>query len=429
MDRRVGFGPRLAASLVDLLIVGIVGFVAGRDRLAADWRLSAARRRGAAGAAGRVSEPCSRRAAWRVRVPTPVEAFTASPARWSDSRSASKTAAGRSLCRRWAISIHAPAARAVGLTCRLPGAGGGLVVSSAASSSSATAQALHDVGEDAVFGRPILFLRPGERWRQATHTDMGSGCALALWVVVMAATPAGQALRPPVAAGWQAYVAAAEARIMRERGQAIPRRPGVERGEIFIEEVSTPGPDGNRKVPDASVHHWRGTVLVPGAELEDVVSRLEREPPDTRQEDVVSSSILEQRPGWLRVAIRVRRSLLISAVFDTEHEVSFERHGERRASSWSTATKIVEVADAGTTNERPKRPDEARGLLWRWNAYWRYERIEQGVLVECESVTLSRAIPLVLRPVAGPIVGHVAHESMDRTLAVVRERFRPDRSR
>ena len=250
---------------------------------------------------------------------------------------------------------------------------------------------------------------------------------LALCVAAMAATPAvlaGQTLRPEVAAGWQAYVTAAEARITRERGQAIPRRPGVERDEIIIEQVSTPGPNGKLEVPGAAVHHWRGIVLVPGARLDDVLSRLEQEPPDTRQEDVVSSAILQRRPGWISVAIRVRRSLIISAVFDTEHEVSFERHGATRASSWSTATKIVEIADAGTSTERPKRPDEDRGLLWRWNAYWRYEQVEQGVLVECESVTLSRPVPLVLRPVAGPIVSHVARESMTRTLAVFRDRFR-----
>ena len=105
-------------------------------------------------------------------------------------------------------------------------------------------------------------------------------------------------------------------------------------------------------------------MLVPGARLDDVVSRLEREPPDTRQEDVVSSSILQARPGWIKVAIRVRRSLIMSAVFDTEHEVCFERHGAPRASSWSIATKIVEIADAGTTKERPKGPDEDRDLLW-----------------------------------------------------------------
>ena len=253
-------------------------------------------------------------------------------------------------------------------------------------------------------------------------------CALASCLCAMAAVPVAQALRPPAEAGWQAYAAAAETRVARERGQAIPHRSGVDRGEIFIEQVSMPGPDGELAVPDAGVHHWRGTVLVPGARLEDVVSRLEREPPDTRQEDVVSSAILQQRPGRLTVAVRVRRSLVISAVFDTEHEVSFVRHSATRASSWSTATRIVEVADAGTPRERPKQPHEDRGLLWRWNAYWRYEQIEQGVLVECESVTLSRTVPLPLRPVAGPIVGHVARESMERTLDVFRERFRNDSS-
>jgi hypothetical protein len=252
---------------------------------------------------------------------------------------------------------------------------------------------------------------------------------LVVCVAAMAVSPAGQALRPTVAAGWQAYVAAAEARITRERGQAIPLRPAVERGEIVIEQVSTPGPNGNLEVPDAGVHHWRGTVLVPGARLDEVVSRLEREPPDTRQEDVVSSSILQARPGWIKVAIRVRRSLIMSAVFDTEHEVRFERYGALRAASWSIATKIVEIADAGTPNERPKKPEEDRDLLWRWNAYWRYEQVEQGVMVECESITLSRPVPFMLKPVAGPLVRHVARESMDRTLAVFRDRFRKDAQR
>lgn len=247
---------------------------------------------------------------------------------------------------------------------------------------------------------------------------------LAAGTVALTALPAAQELRPSVAAGWQAYVAATEARVARERGQPIPSRPGVDRGEIFIEQVRTQGPNGDLEVPDASVHDWRGTVLVPGARLDDMVSRLEREPPDTRQEDVVSSAILAQRPGWLKVAVRVRRSLIISAVFDTQHEVFFERYGASSAASWSTATKIVEIADAGTPRERPKGPGEDRGLLWRWNAYWRYQQVAQGVLVECESVTLSRTVPLMLRPVAGPIVSHVARESMERTLAVFRDRFR-----
>ena len=177
-------------------------------------------------------------------------------------------------------------------------------------------------------------------------------------------------------------------------------------------------------MPDAAVHDWRGTVLVPGARLEDVVSRLEREPPDTRQEDVLSSSVLELRPGWMKVAVRVHRKLILSAVFDTEHEVTFERHGASRASSWSRATKIVEIADAGTPKERPKGEKEDRDLLWKWHAYWRYEQAGRGVVVECESITLSRPVPMLLKPIAGPLVNKVARESMERSLIALRERFK-----
>jgi hypothetical protein len=245
-------------------------------------------------------------------------------------------------------------------------------------------------------------------------------------VVAVASTvvTTGQGLRPPTATGWEAYIVATEARVSRERGEAIPPRPGVERGEVFIEQLKTSGPSGELEVPDAAVHHWRGTVLVPGARLEDVVSRLEREPPDTRQQDVLSSSVLALRPGWMKVAVRVHRQFLVSAVFDTEHEVAFERHGASRASSWSRATKIVEIADAGTPKERPKGEKEDRDLLWKWHAYWRYEQAGRGVVVECESITLSRPVPMLLKPIAGPLVNKVARESMERSLIALRERFK-----
>jgi len=258
---------------------------------------------------------------------------------------------------------------------------------------------------------------------------MRTGSCVFAAVIAVIATASGQDLRPGTAAGWQTYIDATQVRITRERGEAIPRRAGVDRGEIVIEQLHTSGPGGELEVPDASVHHWRGTVIVPGARIDEMVSRLEQEPPDTRQDDVVSSAVLSRGPGWMKVAIRVRRSLILSAVFDTEHEVRFIRHGSGRASSWSVATKIVEIADAGTPRERAKLPGEDRDLLWRWNAYWRYEQVDQGVLVECESITLSRAVPILLRPVAGPLVSHVARESMDRTLAVFRERFRAVGSR
>ena len=61
--------------------------------------------------------------------------------------------------------------------------------------------------------------------------------------------------------------------------------------------------------------------------------------------------------------------------------------------------------------------------MWRLNSYWRYQQLDDGVLVEVESVTLSRDLPAIIGPLIRPIVNSTAKESMTRTLASVRARF------
>jgi hypothetical protein len=59
--------------------------------------------------------------------------------------------------------------------------------------------------------------------------------------------------------------------------------------------------------------------------------------------------------------------------YNTEHSVEYRRLGGRRATSRAVATRIAELADAGTPAEREKGPGQDHGFLWRLNAYWRYE--------------------------------------------------------
>ena len=68
-----------------------------------------------------------------------------------------------------------------------------------------------------------------------------------------------------------------------------------------------------------------------------------------------------------------------------------------------------------------RRPAKDSGYLWRLNAYWRYEQSNDGVLIECESVSLSRGIPTLLRPFISGVVEGVARESLERTLASLRQ--------
>lgn len=266
---------------------------------------------------------------------------------------------------------------------------------------------------------PLLY--PGSWLRAPVALALAAGLA----------APAASAAwpTPGAIAGWHAYVAATEHRITRElatpdrflaqdfRANAHANRRAVLAGEKVIEELeSRDARGGEIAIPDAMVHHWRGATFVRGARLDDLLRRLQSGAPTARQEDVLASRVLERGPDRMRVYLRLQRKKFVTVVYNTEHEVAFRRHGPTRASSTSTAVRIAEVESPGTSRERELPPGQDRGFLWRLNAYWRYEQVAGGVIVECESLTLSRPIPYGLGYVVSPLVASAARESMDRVL-------------
>jgi hypothetical protein len=262
-----------------------------------------------------------------------------------------------------------------------------------------------------------------------------SSLAVVALVLGTGATVAAATLTPAALAGWANYINRTERQIERELtsagrflaqdfgSDAAGKREALRRGAILVEPVDAAGAHGEAtEVPSALVHHWRGSVFIPGAKLGDLLAKLQSGVPAS--EDVVQSRVLERRPDRMRVFLRVQRTKFITVVYNTEHTVTFQRYGPTRASSASTATKIAEVESPGTPSERELKPGEDRGFLWRWNSYWRYEEVAGGVIAECESVSLSRAVPFVLSYVAGPLIRSAAKESMERTLSTMRARFR-----
>ena len=137
-------------------------------------------------------------------------------------------------------------------------------------------------------------------------------------------------------------------------------------------------------------------------------------------DDVIASRLLERNGDTLRVFLKLRRTKVITATYNTEHRVEYRRISAARASSRSVATRIAELADAGSAAEREKPAGEDSGYLWRLNAYWRFEQTPDGVLIECESVSLSRSIPALLRPFISGVVEGVARESLEKTLVSLR---------
>jgi hypothetical protein len=176
------------------------------------------------------------------------------------------------------------------------------------------------------------------------------------------------------------------------------------------------------ELPSALVHHWRGDVFIPGTTVAQIVSQLEAGI-SPQQEYVLQSRVLERGPERLKVSLKLQRKKFVTVVYNTEHVVTFARYGSARATSTSTATRIAELADAGTSAERELPMGEDRGFLWRLNAYWRYQDVAGGVIAECESISLSRDVPPVVRYLVNPLVESTAKESMVRTLRTLRAHF------
>jgi putative flippase GtrA len=236
------------------------------------------------------------------------------------------------------------------------------------------------------------------------------------------------------------YVAAVEARRANEVASGQPflhldRHAPAERarlmtllrrGEVVVERAATARDAAGREitVDGGLVNHWRGTVFVPGVALDHLLKVLQEPQADKhKQVDVISSRVVSRDGDSQKVYLRLRRTKFVTVVYDTEYDVDYLRLTPGRALSNSISTRIVEVEHAGTPRERTLPEGDDHGYMWRLNSYWRYQQVDGGVLVEIESLTLSRDLPPIIGPLIRPIITSTARESMARTLASVRARF------
>jgi hypothetical protein len=243
---------------------------------------------------------------------------------------------------------------------------------------------------------------------------------------------------PQTVAAWISCVGSAERRIASElsstkgflvldfqgSSESVRERRSVLSGQVVVKHMETTDPAGGTiEIPDGMLHHWRGSVLVPGVTLCSVLSRVENpRSEDTKQEDVLDSRVLESAPGRLMLYLKLQRSKIVTVLYNTEHLVRYQRLGPGKAVSSSTAVKIAE-SERCVNGDREKPQGHDRGFLWRMNSYWRYQQIDGGVIIECETMTLSRSIPAFLEFMIKPLINSVARESMERTLQSMRTRL------
>ncbi len=242
--------------------------------------------------------------------------------------------------------------------------------------------------------------------------------ALMCGAVGVAAAAAGVEPSAGATAAFDGYVRSVEARSHGVKtGMSAVEWDQLRRGAVVVEAVS---PAAGVAAPGAMVHHWRGTAFVAGAKAADFARVLKDfgAYPKVFAPEVLSAKVLSGSGDHVQMSMRVKQKHVITVVMDSTYDVTFEQ-AAGRGSSVSRSMRIAEIAAPGTRDEHALSGADEHGFLWRQNTYWSYEERDGGLLMQIESVSLSRAIPHGLAWAVGPFVESVPKESLEFTLRSV----------
>ena len=204
----------------------------------------------------------------------------------------------------------------------------------------------------------------------------------------------------------------------------------LKNGEVVIARLGTEEQGHSLSVPGGLVHHWIGTVFIPGTTLVRTLAFLE----DYNQQykfyfpEVQQSRLLEHDGNHFSVFLRLRKTKVVTVILNTEYDVRYVPLAPDRAASYSYSRRIAEVENAGKPNQSEKPVGNDSGFLWRLDSYWRFLEREGGVYVQLEAISLTRDIPPGLGWLIGPFVTSIPKESLEFTLTRTREGLVPKSS-
>ncbi len=237
------------------------------------------------------------------------------------------------------------------------------------------------------------------------------------------ALPVSAEPKPEAVKAFERYVAVAEARIRAER-MAHPSNPG----QGGAPDVSSPHPSKSgqggaravlvekvgqtpQEVPGGMIHDWVGTTFIPGATVAQVLALVQDYNHLARYyaPDVQASRLISRAGDDFHIYMRLRKHKVVTVLLDTEYDVHYGRVDPQHWFSVSRSTRIAE-ADGGD-----------HGFLWRLNTYWHFVQAGDGVIVQCEAISLTRDIPTGLGWMIRPFVTSIPRESLEFTMRATRK--------
>jgi hypothetical protein len=265
------------------------------------------------------------------------------------------------------------------------------------------------------------------------HSPAAFGIALAFAFATLARAAD---LLPATNAAFDRYVQLTEARMNEDAAAQgrflwVDRLPEaqrratyaqLDRGEIVVSRLETRDRDAPVKIPDGLCHHWIGTMFAPGASLERVASLMQSYElyPEMYRPNIRRARILSRNGDRFQVYLQMFMKKVISVVLNSEYDVQYVALNAGRTQVRSFTTRIAEVDEPDTSREREKPVGRDNGFLWRFNNYCSLQARAAGTYVQCESVSLSRAIPTGLGWLIGPFVTSIPRSSLEFTLGSLR---------
>jgi hypothetical protein len=207
---------------------------------------------------------------------------------------------------------------------------------------------------------------------------------------------------------------------------APQRTQEVGRGRVVAEFWSGRGPV---KVPDGLIHDWIAAAFIPEATIQEIFAVVQDydNHKNIYKPEVIGSKLLRRDDNDFQIYLRLLKKKIITVVLDTEHEVHYLPVDRTRWVCRSHTTRIAEVENPGSGDERVLQPDTGYGFLWRLRSYWRFEERDGGVVVECRAISLTRDVPFGLGWAIEPIIQKLPKESLINTLAATRQALHTQR--
>ncbi|MGH9574064.1 MAG: hypothetical protein ACRD40_11115 [Candidatus Acidiferrales bacterium] len=249
---------------------------------------------------------------------------------------------------------------------------------------------------------------------------------LALMLAVPRPTP------PPCNTGraFDDYIAVAEARIREQESSPdsfldpiFDYRAKLDadfrRGDVAIAPVGAT----TTATPGGLIHDWTGAVLIPHATVPQALQIVQDYNHLTRyySPEVMASRLISRDGDNFHIFLRMREHKVITVVLDAEYDVHYSRLDASHQLSFSRSTRITEIADAGESHEHPVADVDNHGYLWRMNSYWRFVQTGDGVVVECEAISLTRGIPEGLGWLIEPYLSEIPRDSLRSMLIETRD--------